>query len=152
MPLFGTGGLLVVVVHARFVPGNALALHALSTALGWLCMLQTFVQSGRTAAFHPGLHHLKCVGSTNLGGVLGFCALLTPPCDLRLSAMTYWPLQVSGGRTMRMRTHDPLYLEHVDRWWATLFAKLRRHMHENGGPILMVQVRVIADAPRTGQG
>ncbi|KAI3434573.1 hypothetical protein D9Q98_002644 [Chlorella vulgaris] len=48
--------------------------------------------------------------------------------------------KVSGGRTMRMRTHDPLYLEHVDRWWATLFAKLRRHMHENGGPILMVQV------------
>jgi hypothetical protein len=71
-----------------FVPGNALAPHALSTALGWSCMLQTFVQSGRTAAFHPGLHHLKCVGSTNLGGVLGFCALLTPPCDLRLSAMT----------------------------------------------------------------
>ncbi|KAI3434508.1 hypothetical protein D9Q98_002582 [Chlorella vulgaris] len=24
--------------------------------------------------------------------------------------------KVSGGRTMRMRTHDPLYLEHVDRW------------------------------------
>lgn len=46
--------------------------------------------------------------------------------------------KVSGGRTMRMRTHDPLYLEHVDRWWATLFAKLRRHMHENSGPILMV--------------
>ena len=48
--------------------------------------------------------------------------------------------QVSGGRTMRMRTDDPAYLAHVDRWWAVLFAKLRPYLHENGGPILMVQV------------
>ena len=39
-----------------------------------------------------------------------------------------------------MRTSDPAYLAHVDRWWVVLFAKLRPLLHENGGPILMVQV------------
>jgi hypothetical protein len=41
---------------------------------------------------------------------------------------------------MRMRTADPAYLSHVERWWATLFPRMRRHLVENGGPILMVQV------------
>lgn len=36
-----------------------------------------------------------------------------------------------------MRTADPAYLDHVGRWWATLFAKLRRYLHNT---ILMVQV------------
>ena len=50
-------------------------------------------------------------------------------------------LQVAGGRSMRLRTSDPAYLAHVDRWWAVLFAKLRPLLHENGGgPIVMVQV------------
>lgn len=49
------------------------------------------------------------------------------------------PLQVAGGRTMRMRTNDPVYLDHVERWWAVVFSKLRHYLHANGGPILMVQ-------------
>lgn len=52
-------------------------------------------------------------------------------------------LQVAGGRTMRMRTNDPPYLAHVDRWWGVLFAKLRRFLIEEGGPILMVQARFV---------
>jgi hypothetical protein len=42
---------------------------------------------------------------------------------------------------MRLRTNDATYLAHVDRWWAVLFSKLRRFLYENGGPIVMVQVR-----------
>ncbi|KAI7843402.1 hypothetical protein COHA_003000 [Chlorella ohadii] len=48
--------------------------------------------------------------------------------------------KVAGGRTMRMRTNDPVYLDHVERWWAVVFSKLRHYLHANGGPILMVQV------------
>lgn len=49
---------------------------------------------------------------------------------------------------MRTRTRDPAYLDHVERWFSTLFARLRRFMLENGGPILMVQVRARAAAAR----
>ena len=52
------------------------------------------------------------------------------------------PKQVSGGGTMRMRTSDPAYLAHVDHWWAQLFPRLRRFLLEEGGPVLMVQVRL----------
>ncbi|KAL4450728.1 hypothetical protein ABPG77_001084 [Micractinium sp. CCAP 211/92] len=48
--------------------------------------------------------------------------------------------KVAGGRTMRLRTADPAYLAHVDRWWAALFPRMRRFLVKNGGPILMVQV------------
>lgn len=48
--------------------------------------------------------------------------------------------QVAGGRTMKLRTSDPIYTAHVDRWWATLFSKLRRFLYRAGGPIVMVQV------------
>ncbi|KAL4433782.1 hypothetical protein ABPG75_000223 [Micractinium tetrahymenae] len=48
--------------------------------------------------------------------------------------------KVAGGRSMRLRTSDPSYLAHVDRWWAALFPRMRRFLVQNGGPILMVQV------------
>lgn len=51
-------------------------------------------------------------------------------------------VQVAGGRTMRLRDNDPAYLAHVDRWWAVLFGRLRRLLYQNGGPIVMVQVRI----------
>lgn len=40
---------------------------------------------------------------------------------------------------MKLRTADPAYLQHVDRWWSHLFAQLRPHLLENGGPIIMLQ-------------
>lgn len=40
---------------------------------------------------------------------------------------------------MRLRTSDPAYLAHVDRWWAALFPRMRRFLVQHGGPILMVQ-------------
>lgn len=42
---------------------------------------------------------------------------------------------------MRLRDNDSAFLAHVDRWWAVLFGRLRRHLYQNGGPIVMVQVR-----------
>ncbi|KAL4854096.1 Beta-galactosidase [Chlorella vulgaris] len=98
-----------------------------------------------------GEHHRLISGSMHYFRIhpeVGLKVLLRPgPCECHYICADWenggfpsWfaTSKVSGGRTMRMRTHDPLYLEHVDRWWATLFAKLRRHMHENSGPILMV--------------
>lgn len=41
---------------------------------------------------------------------------------------------------MRLRSSDPLYLAHVDRWWAQLFARLRPHVYSAGGPVIMMQV------------
>lgn len=72
--------------------------------------------------------------------------LARPPAAPLSLPLRLW--QVAGGRTMRMRTNDPAYLDHVERWWAVLFSKLRRYLHENGGPILMVQ----ASGRREGGG
>lgn len=47
---------------------------------------------------------------------------------------------VAGGGTMRLRSSDPAYLAHVDRWWQVLFARLKPRLRANGGPVLMVQV------------
>lgn len=46
---------------------------------------------------------------------------------------------------MRLRSNDPAYLAHVDRWWGVLFSKVRRFLVQHGGPVAMVQVR-----PRKG--
>ena len=41
---------------------------------------------------------------------------------------------------MRLRSSDPVYLAHVDRWWRVLFSCLRKYLVTSGGPILMVQI------------
>eukprot|EP00887_Chlorella_sp_A99_P001001 scaffold5.g1001.t1 len=46
---------------------------------------------------------------------------------------------VAGGRTMQLRSNDPTFLAHVDRWWAVLFSKVRPLLYHNGGPIIMVE-------------
>ena len=58
------------------------------------------------------------------------------PAWLASSAVT------GGGQRMRLRSHDPLYLSHVDRWWRTLLPRFTALMRTNGGggPILMVQI------------
>lgn len=47
---------------------------------------------------------------------------------------------VEGGGTMKLRSSDPTYLAHVDRWWEALFPRLRPRLRSNGGPILMLQI------------
>ncbi len=48
--------------------------------------------------------------------------------------------QVSGGGTMKLRSSDPLYLAHVDRFWNQLLPRMTPLLYSNGGPIVMVQV------------
>ncbi|KAK9816677.1 hypothetical protein WJX72_003581 [[Myrmecia] bisecta] len=47
---------------------------------------------------------------------------------------------IAGGRSMKLRSSDPVYLAHVDRWWSVLLPKMAQYMYYNGGPIVMVQV------------
>ncbi|BDA51062.1 probable beta-galactosidase [Coccomyxa sp. Obi] len=47
---------------------------------------------------------------------------------------------VSGGGTMKLRSSDPLYLAHVDRWWNELLPRMTPLLYSNGGPIVMVQI------------
>ena len=49
-------------------------------------------------------------------------------------------LQVVGGGTMKIRTNDADYLQHVDRWWGQLLPRMTPLLYSNGGPIIMVQV------------
>ena len=42
---------------------------------------------------------------------------------------------------MKIRTNDPLYLNHVDRFWGHLLPRISPLTYQNGGPIVMVQVR-----------
>jgi beta-galactosidase len=41
---------------------------------------------------------------------------------------------------MKLRSSDPAYLRHVDRWWGQLFARLRPHLAAAGGPVIMLQI------------
>ena len=50
-------------------------------------------------------------------------------------------MQLNGGSLMKIRTDDPLYLNHVDRFWGHLLPRISPLTYQNGGPIVMVQVR-----------
>ncbi|KAK9821791.1 hypothetical protein WJX81_004092 [Elliptochloris bilobata] len=51
---------------------------------------------------------------------------------------------VGGGQDkatqMRIRSDDPKYLQHVDRWWNTLLPRLAHLTYQRGGPIIATQV------------
>ncbi len=49
-------------------------------------------------------------------------------------------LQVEGGGTMKLRSSDPAYLKHVDRWFNALLPRLSSLLYQRGGPVVMVQV------------
>ena len=49
-------------------------------------------------------------------------------------------LQVVGGGKMHLRSSDPDYLEHVDRWFDVLLPKVAPYLYQRGGPVVMVQV------------
>ncbi|KAL6780686.1 hypothetical protein ACKKBF_B12155 [Auxenochlorella protothecoides x Auxenochlorella symbiontica] len=48
--------------------------------------------------------------------------------------------KVPGGRRMKLRSSDPAYLAHVDRWWGVLFTMIKPLMYEAGGPIILTQI------------
>ena len=41
---------------------------------------------------------------------------------------------------MRLRTYEPVYIAAVSAWWRTLLTRMRKHLYENGGPIIAVQI------------
>ena len=47
---------------------------------------------------------------------------------------------VSYGGKMRLRSSDPAFLDHVDRWWYHLLPRLKPYLHSHGGPIIMMQI------------
>lgn len=49
-------------------------------------------------------------------------------------------MQVVGGGKMQLRSSDPDYLEHVDRWFDVLLPKVVPYLYQRGGPVVMVQV------------
>jgi Glycosyl hydrolases family 35 len=50
-------------------------------------------------------------------------------------------LQVRGGGQMALRSNDPDYLFHVERWWRVLLPRIKPFLYRNDGPIVMVQVQ-----------
>jgi hypothetical protein len=42
---------------------------------------------------------------------------------------------------MKLRSSDPLYLAHVDRYFNELLPRMVPLLYSNGGPIIMIQVR-----------
>ncbi|KAK6165619.1 hypothetical protein SNE40_022514 [Patella caerulea] len=49
-----------------------------------------------------------------------------------------WLLSIDPN--MIVRTMDPGYIAAVDKWFDVLMPLLKKYLHENGGPILMVQI------------
>ena len=49
-------------------------------------------------------------------------------------------MQVVGGGKMHLRSSDPDYLEHVNRWFDVLLPKVAPYLYQRGGPVVMVQV------------
>lgn len=56
--------------------------------------------------------------------------------------------QVVGGGKMQLRSYDPDYLEHVDRWFSVLLPKVAPYLYQRGGPVVMVQVSVMTGPVR----
>ena len=50
-------------------------------------------------------------------------------------------MQVAGGGKMQLRSSDPAYLQHVDRWFDVLLPKVAPYLYQRGGPVVMVQVQ-----------
>lgn len=48
--------------------------------------------------------------------------------------------KVAGGRTMKLRSSDASFLEHVDAWWSQLLPRLQPLLWQHGGPIIMMQI------------
>ncbi|KAL0030525.1 hypothetical protein WJX79_001635 [Trebouxia sp. C0005] len=48
--------------------------------------------------------------------------------------------QVVGGGKMHLRSSDPDYLEHVNRWFDVLLPKVAPYLYQRGGPVVMVQL------------
>lgn len=59
-----------------------------------------------------------------------------------MGGLPYWLL--NRNPDMKLRTSDPSYLKYVDDWYSNvLLPKVKPLLYENGGPVIMVQVRIL---------
>ena len=59
--------------------------------------------------------------------------------EREFGGLPYWLL--TEDPEMKLRTSDPNFLRLVDRWFDVLLPKLKPMLYENGGPVIMIQVR-----------
>ena len=52
----------------------------------------------------------------------------------------YWLLK---NKAIKLRTSDKVFMSYVEKWMSVLLPKLAPLLYANGGPIIMVQVRVL---------
>ena len=52
----------------------------------------------------------------------------------------YWLLK---NKTIKLRTSDNIFMSYVEKWMSVLLPALAPLLYSNGGPIIMVQVRVL---------
>ncbi|KAK2706516.1 hypothetical protein QYM36_016522 [Artemia franciscana] len=58
--------------------------------------------------------------------------------EVDMGGLPFWIL--SNNPEAKLRTADPSFMKFVDRWFAVLLPKVKKHLVNNGGNILMVQV------------
>ena len=76
---------------------------------------------------------------------LGLLVILRPgpyiDAERDLGGLPYWLLRREG---IRLRSSDPLYMAAVTAWYNQLLPRIKPLLYINGGPVIMVQVRVDA--------
>ena len=55
-----------------------------------------------------------------------------------MGGLPFWLLQKNPD--VKLRTNDPKYMFYVDRFLGQLYGRLSKHLIQNGGPIILVQI------------
>lgn len=55
-----------------------------------------------------------------------------------MGGLPFWLLQKNPD--VKIRTNDPKFMSYADRYLNQLYGRLSKHLIENGGPIIMVQI------------
>lgn len=82
------------------------------------------------------------VGFIKIAQEVGLNVILRPgpyiDAEWEFGGFPGWLL--NSTRKLRLRTMDPEYIQHIDKWFDKLLPMLKPLLHENGGPIIMLQV------------
>lgn len=85
--------------------------------------------------------------ATSFTNFVSFNSFLSPvAAQWEFGGLPAWLLNPYYAPNLVIRTYNPTYIWYVDRWWANLFAVVKPHLYENGGPVIMTQVRSVVEA------